>query len=174
MSANEKQLYVINSDFPTVNSRIYCHKFLTLSNQMLCYIRNKLCAFKWMFRYEPLHEKTCFMPYVNNKGADQSAHARSLISAFVVHCLDSTIPILAKSKISRLQLASEAEQASLSPTWSHNPKTGFFVTSGSYKSVRSGKPYWLKIASQCHLFYLSVLRFYAWHILLFSAKGDNF
>ena len=42
-------------------------------------------------------------PYVNNKGADQPAHPRSLISAFVVHYLDSLIPnILAKSEISRL------------------------------------------------------------------------
>ena len=31
------------------------------------------------------------MPYANNKGADQSAHPRSLISAFIVRCLDSII-----------------------------------------------------------------------------------
>ena len=31
----------------------------------------------------------------NNKGADQPAHPRSLISAFVVRCLDSIILILA-------------------------------------------------------------------------------
>ena len=37
-------------------------------------------------------------PYANNKGADQPAHPRSLISAFVVRCLGSIIPILAKSK----------------------------------------------------------------------------
>ena len=30
-----------------------------------------------------------FMPYVNNKGADQPAHSRNLISDFVVRCLDS-------------------------------------------------------------------------------------
>ena len=28
-------------------------------------------------------------PYANNKGADQPVHLRSLISAFVVRCLDS-------------------------------------------------------------------------------------
>ena len=28
----------------------------------------------------------------NNKGADQPAHPRSLISAFVVRCLDSIVP----------------------------------------------------------------------------------
>ena len=31
------------------------------------------------------------MPYANNKGADQPAHLRSLISTFVVCCLDSII-----------------------------------------------------------------------------------
>ena len=30
-------------------------------------------------------------PYVNNKGADQPAHSRSLIGTFVVPCLDSII-----------------------------------------------------------------------------------
>ena len=30
------------------------------------------------------HEKTCVMPCANNKGLDQPAHPRSLISAFVV------------------------------------------------------------------------------------------
>ena len=40
----------------------------------------------------------------------------SLINTFVVRCLDGIIPILAKSKISGLKLASEAEQACLSLT----------------------------------------------------------
>ena len=40
------------------------------------------------------------MPYANNKGADQPAHPHSLISVFVVRCLNSVIHILAKSKIS--------------------------------------------------------------------------
>ena len=34
------------------------------------------------------HEKMCLMSYANNKGADQPAHPRSLISACVVRCLD--------------------------------------------------------------------------------------
>ena len=33
--------------------------------------------------YEPDHDKMCLMSYANNKGADQPAHPRSLISAFV-------------------------------------------------------------------------------------------
>ena len=38
---------------------------------------------------EPRHEKNLFLSYTNNKGADQPAHPRSLISTFVVRCLDS-------------------------------------------------------------------------------------
>ena len=68
------------------------------------------------------------MPYANTKGADQPAHSRSLTSTFVVRCLDSIIPLIAIAEISRLWLASVAEQAGLSLTWSHTPKTGFLVT----------------------------------------------
>ena len=37
--------------------------------------------------YGPGHAKMCLMPYANNKGADQPAHLRSLISTFIVRCL---------------------------------------------------------------------------------------
>ena len=43
--------------------------------------------------YEPRHEKMRLVSYENNKGADQPAHLCSLISAFVVHCLDSIISL---------------------------------------------------------------------------------
>ena len=49
----------------------------------------------------PGHAKMRLMPYANNKGTDQPAHSRSLISTFVVRCLDSMIYILALSKVSR-------------------------------------------------------------------------
>ena len=51
---------------------------------------------------EPRHENTCFMPYANNEGADQPTHPRSLISAFVVRCLDSITPLVVTFEISRL------------------------------------------------------------------------
>ena len=51
--------------------------------------------------YEPGHEKMCLMPWANNKGADQPAHPRSLISAFIVHCQDRMIPLVYISEISR-------------------------------------------------------------------------
>ena len=63
------------------------------------------------------------MPYAKNKGAEQ----RSLISTFVVRCLDSIILMLANSKISRLQLVSVTAQTGLSLTWSQTPKTGFLM-----------------------------------------------
>ena len=69
-----------------------------------------------------------FMPYANNKGTDQPAHLRSLISAIAVHCLDSIIPLVSISEISSLYIASVAAQAGLSLPWSQTPKTYFLVT----------------------------------------------
>ena len=53
------------------------------------------------------------MPYTNNKDADQPAHPPSLISAFVVRCLDSIIPIITMAEIPMLYLDSIAELAGL-------------------------------------------------------------
>ena len=51
---------------------------------------------------EPGHEKMCLMSYANNKDADQPTHPRSLISAFVVHCLDGKISLDSIAEISSL------------------------------------------------------------------------
>ena len=67
------------------------------------------------------------MLYANNKGTDQPADPRSLISAFVVHCLDSIVPLVSISKILDVYLTSVAAQAGLSLTWLQTPKTGFLV-----------------------------------------------
>ena len=67
------------------------------------------------------------MPYANNKGTDQSAHPRSLISAFVFRCVDNIIPLLAIAEMSRTQLVSSAEQAGLSLNWSQTPETDFLM-----------------------------------------------
>ena len=69
--------------------------------------------------------KMCLMSYANNKGADQPAHPRSLISAFVVRGLDSIISLDSIAEISRLQLASVAAQAGLCLAWSETPKDTF-------------------------------------------------
>ena len=65
------------------------------------------------------------MLYVNNKGADQPAHPRSLISAFVVRYLDNIIPLVSISEISSLYLASVAAQDGLCLTWSQTPEDRF-------------------------------------------------
>ena len=65
------------------------------------------------------------MTYANNKSADQPAHPRSLISAFVVRCLDSVMSLVSVTSISSILLASVAEQASLSLTWSETPEDTF-------------------------------------------------
>ena len=67
------------------------------------------------------------MTYMNNKGADQPAHLRSLISTFVVRFLDSILQILAILEISRVQLVSVDEQAGLSLTWLQTTKTRFLM-----------------------------------------------
>ena len=40
---------------------------------------------------EPHREKTCLLGFVNNTGADQPPHPRSLISAFVIRFLENSI-----------------------------------------------------------------------------------
>ena len=82
----------------------------------------------WAMSWENL-----FMPYANNKGADQPAHPRSLISTFVVHCLDtcSMISLVSISEISSLQLVSGAAHAGLCLTWS-KPRRQVFSWWGSY------------------------------------------
>ena len=75
-----------------------------------------------------MRRENLFMPYANNKGADQTAHLRNLISAFVVRCLDSIISLVSISEISSLHVASVVAQAGLSLPWSQTPKTCCLVT----------------------------------------------
>ena len=78
-----------------------------------------------IFIIEPGHEKMCLMAYANNKGADQPAHPRSLISAFVVRSSDSIISPDSIADISRLNLASVAAQVGLCMAWSETPEDTF-------------------------------------------------
>ena len=72
------------------------------------------------------------LPYANKKGADQPVHPRSLMSTFVVRCIDSIISLVSIPKVSSLCLASVAAQAGLSQPWSETRKTGFLVTRRKY------------------------------------------
>ena len=73
---------------------LFIHKGITGASAITC--------LDYIILYEPGHEKMCLMSYANNKDADQPAHPRSLISAFVVHCLDSIISLDSIAEISRL------------------------------------------------------------------------
>ena len=52
----------------------------------------------WWFAYGARRDNTCLGKFGNKKGADQPAHPRSLISAFLICLLESIINILASSK----------------------------------------------------------------------------
>ena len=76
----------------------------------------------------PRREKTCLPWFAKNKGEDQPAHRRSLISAFVIRVLETIISRLTSSTISIFWLVSVAEEAGLNLTLSETPKTGFIAT----------------------------------------------
>ena len=76
--------------------------------------------------YGPRCEKTCLWVFANNKGADQPAHTRSLISAFVVPLKESIMYRHSTSEFSMSQ--SVDEQAYLNITLSETTKTGFVMT----------------------------------------------
>ena len=75
------------------------------------------------FLYGLGREKTCLRGFANNKGAEQPAHSRSLISAFVIRLQERIISRLATSEISLFWLVSVAEETGLSFTFSETPKT---------------------------------------------------
>ena len=81
---------------------VYTKDNSTADGQKTLRIYNREGPGVGLFIHEPGHEKTCLMSYGNNKGADQPAHRRSLISAFVVRCLDSIISLDYIAEISRL------------------------------------------------------------------------
>ena len=86
-------------------------------------------------------EKTCLWWFANNKGTDQPVHSCSLISAFVIHFLESTISKLATSEISIFLLVSVSEETGLNLTFSETLKTGFLTTRAIYKlSCNMRKP----------------------------------
>ena len=78
-----------------------------------------------MIQYGPRREKTCLRGVANKTGADQPAQPRSLISAFFICVLESTICKLATGEISIVKLVSVAEETGLKLTLSETPKTGF-------------------------------------------------
>ena len=80
----------------------------------------------------PRREKTCLRGFANNKSADQPAHPRSLISAFVIRFSKSITSKLATSEISAFLLVSIAEETVSGLALSETPKTGFLASRPIY------------------------------------------
>ena len=68
-----------------------------------------------------------------NKDADQLRSNREADQLLCFRYLDSTIPLLPKSAISKLYPSPEAVQPGLCRTWSETQKTGFLTTRLIYK-----------------------------------------
>ena len=63
-----------------------------------------------------------------NKGADQLHNNCEADQRLCLHYMDSTIPLLLKSKISSFYQSSVAAEASLCWKWLEDPKTGFMAS----------------------------------------------
>ena len=94
-----------------------------------CRIRSSFIAGIY---YETCHEKTCLCHMQPTK-MQISLHIHSLISTFVIRCLDSIIPIVATSEIPRLLLPSVVQPTGLSVTWSQTSED--FSRRGSHSFV---------------------------------------
>ena len=79
--------------------------------------------------------ETLSLVFENHKGADQPAHPRILISAFIIRLLESIISKLATSKFSIFQLVSVAEVTGLSLAMAETLKTGFVATRPNYNCI---------------------------------------
>ena len=77
--------------------------------------------------YGPRREKICLPGFANNKCADQPAHARSLISTFVIRYLERIIRYFVTGEISIFWLVSVAEHAGLNLALLDTPKKGFLA-----------------------------------------------
>ena len=73
---------------------------------------------------------------MTNKGADQPAHPRSLISAFVICLLESILYNPSKSEISIFLLVSVAEQAGFGYDLITNPEYRFSHVEAHLGSVK--------------------------------------
>ena len=89
------KLSICHSVFPSVLP------FICLSVLSHIYVTNESNFMKLILNiYWPRRKKTCLRRFANNKGADQPARPRSLISDFVFRFLESIISKLATSEIS--------------------------------------------------------------------------
>ena len=112
--------YVLRSILICGVSVLYQLLFNTYENKRLCSL----------IKYEPPHGKKPTICIGKNKGADQLRINCGADQCLCFFYMDSTIPLLSKSKISSLLPSSETVQAGLCQTWSE-PKLLVFSRTGS-------------------------------------------
>ena len=66
-------------------------RYKSYTNELEDYLSKKILSVNDCIHVSRTMRKPV-LSYANNKGADQLAHLRSLISTFTVRCLDSIIP----------------------------------------------------------------------------------
>ena len=86
--------------WPTVYKRRELRLLFVLSSLCPLAVFLPHSAMRWYALSGSRREKTCRRGFANITGADQPAHPRSLISAFVFRFLESIISRLATSEIS--------------------------------------------------------------------------
>ena len=94
--------------------------------------------------------------YTNNTGTNQPAHLHSLISAFVVRCVDSLSQVL-QLLYPKFWLVSVAEQVSFSLSWSNNceqqvlplPGLHYYLSVVVTFSLQSRSLYWCVLHKGC-------------------------
>ena len=121
--------YVLRSILICGVSVLYQLLFNTYENKRLC----SLCSCNShiiVIKYEPPHGKKPTICIGKSKGADQLRINCGADQCLCFFYMDSTIPLLSKSKISSLLPSSETVQAGLCQTWS-KPKLLIFSRTGS-------------------------------------------
>ena len=121
--------YVLRSILICGVSVLYQLLFHTYEKKRLC----SLCSCNShiiVIKYEPPHGKKPTLYIGKNKGADQLRINWGADQCLCFFYMDSTIPLLSKSKISSLFPSSETVQAGLCQTWSE-PKLLVFSRTGS-------------------------------------------
>ena len=68
----------------TFKSTSYCN----ICSRQFCFNCVAFQVYHLLVWYGPRHEKTCLRGFANNKGGDQPAYPRSLISAFAIHFVE--------------------------------------------------------------------------------------
>ena len=100
---------------PFLNRYMYAHLSSEAKVLLLCSLYN------WALEAR----KTCLWKFAINKGADQPAHPRILISVFVIRLLKRIISRLATSEISLFYLESVAEETVFETSFGGNPEDRF-------------------------------------------------